>query len=124
MRLSCAATRAFRSATHSGQTSLPRCAFDSQTLASVPYEPDPSAPWMHLAMVVDGASLLLYRDADLVAVGMGATVEYQDAPLFVGADQDGGDEVNDYFIGDLDELKVFSRPLAPAEVAMLAAGDA
>ena len=96
---------------------------DSQTLASVPYEPDPSAPWMHLAMVVDGASLLLYRDADLVAVGMGATVEYQDAPLFVGADQDGGDEVNDYFIGDLDELKVFSRPLAPAEVALLAAGD-
>lgn len=95
---------------------------DVQTLVSEPYEPDPSTPWMHLAVVVDGASLLLYRDAELVATAEGAAVGYQDASLFVGADQDGGDSVNDYFIGDLDELQVFARPLAPAELAALAAG--
>lgn len=95
---------------------------DGQALASVPYEPDPATPWMHLAIVVDGASLLLYRDAQLVATAEGAFVGYQAAPLFVGADQDGGGDVNDYFIGELDELKVFARPLSPTELATLASG--
>lgn len=92
-----------------------------QTLASVPYEPDPKAPWMHLAVVVDGTSLLLYRDAKLVASSEGAAVGYQDAPLVVGADQDAGDELNDHFIGELDELQVFSRALAPGELEVLVA---
>jgi hypothetical protein len=94
---------------------------DDQTLASVPYEPDPTAPWMHLAVVVDGASLRLYRDAELVASSEGAVVGYQDSALIVGADEDAGDGVNDYFIGDLDELQIFARPLAPAELEELVA---
>jgi len=94
---------------------------DNQALASVPYEPDPMQPWMHLAVVVDGASLLLYRDAELVASSDGAVVGYQDSALIVGADEDGGGSVNDYFVGELDELQIFARPLSPAELAELVA---
>ena len=77
---------------------------------------------MHLAIVVDGASLLLYRDAQLVATSDGAVVGYQGSALIVGADEDGGDSINDYFIGELDELMIFSRPLGPDELEDLTAG--
>jgi hypothetical protein len=92
---------------------------NAQALASAPYEQDDASPWMHLAVVVDGAELLIYRDAELFASADGAVVGYQDAPLVIGADQDGGGGINDYFIGELDELQIFARPLAPDEVEAL-----
>lgn len=96
-------------------------AADAQVLAQAPYEQDDTTPWMHLALVVDGAELSLYRDAELIASTEGAVVGYQDAPLVIGADEDAGGGINDYFIGELDELQIFSRALAPDELEALVA---
>jgi hypothetical protein len=92
---------------------------DAQVLAQAPYVQDPTAPWMHLALVVDGAELLVYRDAELIASTDGAALGYEESPLFIGADQDAGGGINDYFIGELDELQIFARPLAQDELEAL-----
>lgn len=94
---------------------------DAQVLAQAPYEQEDASPWMHLALVVDGPELSIYRDAKLIASTDGAVVGYQASPLVIGADEDAGGEINDHFIGELDELQVFSRALAPEELEALVA---
>lgn len=82
---------------------------------------DPSQPWFHVALVVDGSTARLYRDAVEVATTEGALVGYQDTPFVVGADNDAGNVFDDFFIGELDDLRMYARALSAAELAELIA---
>lgn len=82
---------------------------------------DPDQPWFHVALVVDGATATLYRDAVAIASVDGVSIGYQDAPLVVGADNDAGNIFDDFFVGELDDLRVYARALDDAELAALVA---
>lgn len=93
----------------------------TQVLATVPYA-DPNPQWVHLALVVDGAVLRLYRNAQEIASAPAVAIGYQDAPLVVGCDEDANGDYNDYFTGELDDLRMYDRALSQVELATILAG--
>jgi hypothetical protein len=74
--------------------------------------------WHHLAGTWDGATKRLFIDGAQVAE-TDADVEYDDHAIYLGGDQNSGDEVL-YWDGVLDDLRVYSRALPAAEIAALA----
>ncbi|MBK8235059.1 MAG: LamG domain-containing protein [Deltaproteobacteria bacterium] len=80
---------------------------------------DPNQPWFHVALVVDGATATLYRDAVAVATVDGVSIDYQDAPLVLGADNDNGNIFDDFFVGELDDLRVYAHALDVVELEAL-----
>jgi hypothetical protein len=79
--------------------------------------------WHHVVGVAGAGGMKVYFDGvEKCANSNGEPIAYPYdlTPLIVGryADPEGGY----YFEGNLDDLRVFSRPLTPAEVAALASG--
>lgn len=78
----------------------------------------PEEAWHHLAGTWDGATKRLFIDGAPVAE-RAAKVEYDAHSIYLGGDQNGGDEVL-HWDGVLDELRVYNRVLSDAELAALA----
>lgn len=74
--------------------------------------------WHHLAGTYDGTTKTLYVDGVAVAQ-VASTNTYDTHPVFLGADENSGAPAL-YWDGLLDELRVYSRVLSPAEIAALA----
>lgn len=77
--------------------------------------------WHHLAVVVDGIAdeTTLYLDGSAQAMAAGATFLYDDHPILIGADENGGVRDN-HFRGLLDELYFYDRVISEAEITELA----
>ncbi len=73
----------------------------------------PANQWTHLAATYDGATLQLYVNGVQVASrAMSDTVTSSSSPLQIGGDSAFGQ----YFKGIIDEVRVYNRALAPAEI--------
>jgi hypothetical protein len=77
-----------------------------------------SGAWHHLAGTWDGTTKQLFIDGARVAQ-VAATVDYDDHEIYLGADQNSGNEVL-FWDGVLDDLRVYSRVLSDDEIADLA----
>lgn len=80
--------------------------------------------WTHVAVVYDGSFMLLYKDG--VQVGSlqksGPVDMDPSVPMMVGNQPNGaGDRP---FHGDIDELRMYSRPLSTSEISKLATSPA
>ena len=76
--------------------------------------------WMHIVGVYDGSFCRLYIDGERVAEvsqPMGG-LEWDDAPIMIGADIDEGRVVN-LFDGEIDDVRLYSRVLDDEEIAEL-----
>lgn len=91
---------------------------DPHTLAS----PDPieRGKWHHVAGSWDGHEKELFIDGDKV-IEVDATLEYDGHAIYLGGDQNRGEEVL-YWDGVLDDLRVYDRELSSSEIADLANG--
>ena len=69
--------------------------------------------WTHLAATYDGATLRLYvNGAQVASRAMSDSVTSSSSPLQIGGDSAFGQ----YFKGIIDEVRVYNRALAPAEI--------
>lgn len=83
----------------------------------------PSDSWVHVAITLSGTEARLYIDGVSVAARNYALPLPNDlSPVLVGASS-GSAGARDFFRDRLDEVMLYERALAPAEVARLAAGD-
>lgn len=76
--------------------------------------------WHHVAVVFDGSTLTGYIDGvvDNMKTGLTPTI-YAGDPFRIGCDQNTGVEEN-YFTGDLDEVRIYDRALSAVEIKALA----
>ena len=72
--------------------------------------------WHHVAMVYDGAHVHFYLDGvpEPHASNDIGTMLVRDTPVVIG--QAGPGKLNEYFVGLVDEVKLFTRALGEAEV--------
>jgi|GEM_PF-1526118 len=72
--------------------------------------------WHYAVVTYDGSVLRLYVDGSLVATmsNITATPHTNNTPLVIGKDSNGN---NRYFIGDIDEVRVYNRALSAQEVS-------
>jgi len=85
--------------------------------ASAPFASETGA-WYHVAGAWDGETAFLYVDGQLAASApLAVTAAPDGRPLVIGADDPGILEV---FNGKIDEVRIYNRALAPAEIAALA----
>ncbi len=73
--------------------------------------------WHHVAATWDGVTMLLYVDGAIVAsAAYGGPVGYDDNPVLIGADDDGGGNPGCCaFIGAMDEVRISDVALSPSE---------
>ncbi|MEI6279532.1 MAG: LamG domain-containing protein [Verrucomicrobiae bacterium] len=83
----------------------------------------PANEWHHVAGTFDGATLRIYVDGRLEGMrNTAATPVLNKAPLVIGAKRQG--IAGDCFIGALDEVSFYNRPLSDSEIlAMSRAGN-
>ncbi|MBK8239982.1 MAG: LamG domain-containing protein [Deltaproteobacteria bacterium] len=82
--------------------------------------PVAGATWVHVASTWDGAALTLYVAGAAAAVtDTPSSTAFTELDVFVGASLDEGVFTN-FLAGDLDDLQIYARPLAAAEIAALA----
>ena len=68
--------------------------------------------WIHLAATYDGSALRLYVNGVLVATKPAiGSITTTNLPLHIG-----GDALNEWFNGRLDDVRVYNRTLTPAEI--------
>lgn len=84
-------------------------------------EYDSNADWTHLAGVYDGTTVTLYVNGELLDQAPASTPGFDEQDVLVGAGASFG-EIDDHFIGGIDELRLYDRALSTDEVAMLASG--
>jgi hypothetical protein len=80
--------------------------------------------WMHLAGTWDEGSITLWVDGEAVGSVGAPTLEFDDHPILVGADDDHyvGGVLTGYFLGSIDDVRVYRRVLSIEELAVLASG--
>ncbi len=78
--------------------------------------------WTHIAITHDGSTVLIYLDGTLVttATNAGALKPFAAGMLSVA----GSDNGLDLFVGQLDEIRLYNRALAAAEITTLSTGGA
>ncbi len=95
--------------------------YDWKSISATIHPDDYTGRWVHYALVkdVNAGTLDVYEDGVLVERQYGA-----DLPLTGAAGTVIGKDLhaNNYFIGKLDEMQVYSVPLTPGEVLYLARG--
>ncbi len=70
----------------------------------------------------DGTEARLYVDGALVDTHpRTGRLVYDGSPLWVGSDFNRGSNVL-HFEGDMDDLRIYARPLSEAEIGVLASG--
>ncbi len=73
----------------------------------------PAKTWTHLAATYDGATLLLYvNGAQVASRSMSDSLTVSTSALQIGGDAAFGQ----YFKGTIDEVRIYNRALAPAEI--------
>ncbi len=79
--------------------------------------------WHHVAAVILGGNVTLYVNGQNVGSGAlnGATTATTATSLFIGQKGNAGSSVNN-FNGNLDEVRIYNRPLLASEISSLAAG--
>lgn len=88
----------------------------------VPWEVAPDQ-WVHLAGTWDGALLTLWLDGQAVGTTESPAFEFDEQPIFVGADDDHAETGPEgFFAGGIDDVRLYRRALAADEIAALAAG--
>ena len=88
----------------------------------VPWEVAPEQ-WVHLAGTWDGALLTLWIDGQEVGTTESPAFEFDEQPIFVGADDDHAETGPEgFFAGGIDDVRLYRRALAADEIAALAAG--
>jgi hypothetical protein len=77
--------------------------------------------WIHLCGVFDGSEYRIYRNGELAASTVDATAAPADvdAPWAIGGRAPQPDNLGRVFHGEIDDLRVYGRPLSAAEVAAL-----
>ncbi|UVS81642.1 LamG-like jellyroll fold domain-containing protein [Actinokineospora sp. UTMC 2448] len=74
----------------------------------------PTATWTHLAMTYDGSALRLYVDGVLVSTEIiGGSLATSTGALRLGGNAVWGE----YFVGAMDDVRVYNRTLTAAEIA-------
>lgn len=72
----------------------------------------PLNTWTHLAVTYDGLAVKIYQDGALVrTLNSNAGI-----PVNSGVLQIGGSQYGEYFVGKIDEVRVYSRALTQAEI--------
>jgi len=71
--------------------------------------------------VIDGTTLKLYLDGVLKnSTAFSETIQYDASPVFIGADDNDGNGVADYFFnGSIDEVRIYDRALSTEEIKAL-----
>jgi len=86
--------------------------------AECPFTAEPGQ-WYHIAFTFDDATdqMALYVDGALAATATCASsVQYDDNPLVIGAELRGGQVINQFHEGSVDELALYNRALSPEEI--------
>lgn len=78
------------------------------------------AQWQHVAAVWSPGSVGLYLDGELQASAPATQLLFDDSPVLVGADRDGG-IVRHFFRGAIDDVRIYRRALDENEIAGLCA---
>jgi hypothetical protein len=95
---------------------------DGPTFLTVPFAPNPGQ-WYNLGVTRSGSLFTFYVDGTVIGTGMSTlAVPDGNTPLTIG----GGEGGSNFFMdGRIDEVQIYNRALAPAEVASItAAGSA
>jgi hypothetical protein len=74
--------------------------------------------WRHVAATWDGATKQVYVDG-VLSTSSAATILDSTLPSRLGADVDGGTPLH-FYVGGMDEVRIYARALSANEVAMLA----
>ena len=75
---------------------------------------NPLNAWTHVAVTYDGATIRLYVNGTQVASRLAAgAVQSVSNPLWIGGNQPYGE----YFLGLIDEVRVYNRALAQSDIA-------
>ncbi len=73
----------------------------------------PTKTWVHLASTYDGATIRLYANGALIATKSWAgKIVSSTSPMRIGGNTVWGE----WFAGQIDDLRVYNRPLGPAEI--------
>jgi hypothetical protein len=78
--------------------------------------------WYHLAMTYDGTNILLYKDGVLIGSGTRTlTFGADTSGVVIGANaQSAGDtNIQEFFLGNLEDLRVYSRVLSANELVTI-----
>jgi hypothetical protein len=87
--------------------------FDQTITQVVDRRPVPVGRWTYLALTYDGSQERLYVNGDLASRHpAGATLETPGSPLWIGGNRPWGS----HFEGLIDDVRVYSRALSPAEL--------
>lgn len=79
--------------------------------------------WVHVAATWDGGLLTLWLDGQAVGSAEAPTIVFDEQAVHVGADDDHDvTGPTGYFLGTIDDVRVYRRALAADELATLAAG--
>lgn len=86
------------------------------------YAPEPILVerWIHLALVYDGGTKLLYFDGVEAARAEGETLRVSNQDVLIGADENDGSVLVFPLRGMLDEILLYDRALSPDEIRALA----
>lgn len=74
--------------------------------------------WQHVALVWDGTTKTVYRDAVAIGSAPAARPIFDASPFVIGSDDENG-VPKGFFSGSLDDLRIYDRALGPAEIAAL-----
>lgn len=78
--------------------------------------------WIHVAGTWNGAELTLWVAGQPVDSTEVLSIEFDDHPVMVGADDDHEVALVGHFAGGIDDARVYRRALTPDELAQLAGG--
>lgn len=84
-----------------------------------PKEPFAAGRWVHLCATFDGAIRRFYRDGLRIASITSPTPPKTDDPVRIGALEGTVGDVQRYFQGAIDELRIYNRALSEEEVRLL-----
>ena len=103
---------------HTGMSGVDGQYFDVTT--DWPFPPD---TWVHVASTWDGGLLTLWIDGQAMGSVEVTAIELDEQAVHVGADDDHYEmTLAGYFLGDIDDVRVYRRALAEDELAALAGG--
>jgi hypothetical protein len=77
------------------------------------------ATWHHVAGTVDSGTKRVYVDGVEQMMGTTNPTSYDTEPMRIGCDRGNG-FIGNYFVGDVDDVRLYDRALAAAEIAGLA----
>lgn len=84
------------------------------------YAPWTEGAWNHHAFTWDGTNMIAYANGVAVDGPTPVSIAYDAHDIVIGADTNNG-SINSCWTGEIDDVRIYSRVLTPAEIAALAA---